>query len=107
MVASMAVLTQICDSDLSSRPYSIRWIVAHFRRNGYWHSPPSLYQPRPLERYMTDPNETTAADLVQPQNRFDLREAFLLRQEQLLATLGVGRSLGSHPVAVGDDSELN
>jgi hypothetical protein len=36
-----------------------------------------------------------------------MREAFLLRQEQLLATLGVGRSVGSHPVAIGDDSELN
>lgn len=56
---------------------------------------------------MAEPNGTTAADLVQPDNRFDLREAFLLRQEQLLATLGVGRSAGSHPVAIGDDSELN
>lgn len=56
---------------------------------------------------MAEPDGTTAADLVQPDNRFDLREAFLLRQEQLLATLGVGRSAGSHPVAVGDDSELN
>lgn len=56
---------------------------------------------------MTEPNEATATDLVQPQNRFNLREAFILRQEQLLATLGVGRSLGSHPLAIGDDSELN
>ena len=56
---------------------------------------------------MAEPDGTTAADLVQPDNRFDLREAFLLRQEQLLATLGVGRSVGSHPVAIGDDSELN
>jgi uncharacterized protein DUF6602 len=56
---------------------------------------------------MAEPNGTTAADLVQAGNRFDLREAFLLRQEQLLATLGVGRSVGSHPVAIGDDSELN
>lgn len=38
---------------------------------------------------------------------FDLRNAFLLRQEQLLATLGLGRSVGSHPVVIGDDSELN
>lgn len=38
---------------------------------------------------------------------FDLKNAFLLRQEQLLATLGVGRSAGSHPVVIGDDSELN
>ena len=50
---------------------------------------------------------TTASDLVRPDSRFDLREAFLLRQEQLLATLGVGRSVGSHPLAIGDDSELN
>jgi hypothetical protein len=56
---------------------------------------------------MPEPDGTTAADLVQPDNRFDLREAFLLRQEQLLATLGVGRSVGSHPLAIGDDSELN
>jgi hypothetical protein len=53
------------------------------------------------------PEETTAADLVQADNQFDLSEAFLLRQDQLLATLGVGRSVGSHPVAIGDDSELN
>jgi hypothetical protein len=56
---------------------------------------------------MAEPDGRTAADLVQPENRFDLREAFLLRQEQLLATLGVGRSVGAHPVAIGDDSELN
>ncbi len=56
---------------------------------------------------MAEPDGTTAADLVQPENRFDLREAFFLRQEQLLATLGVGRSIGSHPLAIGDDSELN
>lgn len=56
---------------------------------------------------MADPNGTTAASLVQPNNSFHLREAFLLRQEQLLATLGVGRSTGKHPVAIGDDSELN
>lgn len=56
---------------------------------------------------MVETEGTTAADLVQTDNRFDLREAFLLRQEQLLATLGVGRSVGSHPLAIGDDSELN
>ena len=56
---------------------------------------------------MSESEETTAADLVQADNEFDLREAFLLRQDQLLSTLGVGRSVGSHPVAVGDDSELN
>jgi hypothetical protein len=56
---------------------------------------------------MSEPEETTAADLVQANLNFDLREAFLLRQDQLLATLGVGRSVGSHPVAIGDDSELN
>jgi len=56
---------------------------------------------------MAEPDGATAADLVQPDNRFDLREAFLLRQEQLLATLGVGRSAGGHPLAIGDDSELN
>ncbi|MEX0985437.1 MAG: DUF6602 domain-containing protein [Actinomycetota bacterium] len=56
---------------------------------------------------MTEPEQTTAADLAGAGNRFELREAFLLRQDQLLATLGVGRSVGSHPVAIGDDSELN
>lgn len=56
---------------------------------------------------MAEPDGATGADLVQPDNRFDLSEAFLLRQEQLLATLGVGRSVGDHPVAIGDDSELN
>lgn len=56
---------------------------------------------------MPEADATTAADLVQPGNRFDLREAFLLHQEQLLATLGVGRSIGAHPAAIGDDSELN
>jgi hypothetical protein len=56
---------------------------------------------------MAEPDGTSAVDLVQPDNRFDLHEAFLLRQEQLLATLGVGRSVGSHSVAIGDDSELN
>lgn len=38
---------------------------------------------------------------------FDLREAFLLRQEQLLATLGVGRTVAWHAGTMGDDSELN
>lgn len=56
---------------------------------------------------MTEPDGNTAAELVQPGWQFDLRGAFLLRQEQLLATLGVGRSSGGHPVVVGDDSELN
>lgn len=46
-------------------------------------------------------------DLVRPGGGFDLRGAFLLRQEQLRATLGVGRAVGGHPVAVGDSSELN
>lgn len=57
---------------------------------------------------MTGPDDVTAAELAQRDNsRFDVREAFLLRQEQLLATLGVGRTVGAHPVTVGDDSELN
>lgn len=56
---------------------------------------------------MAERDGTTAAGLVQPDNRFDLGEAFLLRQEQLLATLGVGRTVGGHPLAIGDDSELN
>ena len=43
------------------------------------------------------------AGVIQPDHRFDLRQAFLLRQEQLLATLGVGRSVGGHPVAIGDN----
>lgn len=54
-----------------------------------------------------EPDGITAADLVQPDKRFDMREAFLLRQEQLFATLGVGRTAGAHPLAIGDDSELN
>jgi hypothetical protein len=52
-------------------------------------------------------DDKAAPDLLQPDRRFDLRSAFLLRQEQLLATLGVGRAIGGHPVAVGDSSELN
>jgi hypothetical protein len=56
---------------------------------------------------MAEADGPTAAALVQPDNRFDLHEAFVLRQEQLLATLGVGRSVGAHPLAIGDDSELN
>lgn len=38
---------------------------------------------------------------------FDLREAFLLRQEQLLTTLGLGRGISWHAGTMGDDSELN
>jgi hypothetical protein len=56
---------------------------------------------------MAEADGTTAASLVQPDSRFDLRQAFLLRQDQLLATLGVGRSVAGHPLAIGDDSELN
>jgi hypothetical protein len=56
---------------------------------------------------MIESGDTTVAALVQPENRFDLRAAFLLRQEQLLATLGVGRKAGGHPLVIGDDSELN
>ncbi len=47
------------------------------------------------------------SELVKPGRKLDLRGAFLMRQEQLLATLGVGRGAGGHPVVVGDDSELN
>src|SRR5437016_4967503 len=107
MVVPTVVPTRICGSDSSSKRCSIRWSVAHSKRNGLWRSPRNLFRRLLLERYMTEPNDTTAADLIQSQNRFDLREAFFLRQEQLLATLGIGRSLGSHPVAIGDDSELN
>lgn len=56
---------------------------------------------------MVDSDDRAAPDLLQPGRRFDLRAAFLLRQEQLLATLGVGRAIGDHPVAIGDSSELN
>ncbi|MCH7812321.1 MAG: hypothetical protein IH958_06790 [Chloroflexi bacterium] len=47
------------------------------------------------------------SEMQMAEHAFDLKSAFLLRQEQLLATLGAGRSAGSHPVAIGDDSELN
>jgi hypothetical protein len=56
---------------------------------------------------MDDETDRGTRDLVLPDRRFDLRAAFLLRQQQLLATLGFGRGVGSHPVAVGDSSELN
>ncbi len=47
------------------------------------------------------------SDLADSNGRFDLHRAFALRQDQLLATLGVGRAIGGHPVVVGDASELN
>ena len=50
---------------------------------------------------------SSVPDLVQAEGRFNLRRAFLLRQQQLLATLGVGRAIGGHPLAIGDSSELN
>jgi uncharacterized protein DUF6602 len=56
---------------------------------------------------MDDEANRGTPDLVLPDRRFDLRAAFLLRQQQLLATLGFGRGAGGHPVAVGDSSELN
>lgn len=56
---------------------------------------------------MGDDDVPNGQDLVRPGRRFDLRGAFLLRQAQLRATLGVGRAIGGHPVAVGDSSELN
>lgn len=46
-------------------------------------------------------------ELASPGPSFDIRDAFGLRQTQLLATLGLGRSIGGHPVAIGDSSELN
>lgn len=56
---------------------------------------------------MAEAERGTAADLAGATRGFDLGQTFMLRQEQLLATLGVGRSVGVHPVAVGDDTELN
>jgi hypothetical protein len=56
---------------------------------------------------MAEADGPTAAELAGPTRGFDLGQTFILRQEQLLATLGVGRSVGGHPVAVGDDTELN
>lgn len=38
---------------------------------------------------------------------FDLRKAFLAKQQQLTAALHAGRAIGDHPTTVGDDSELN
>jgi Domain of unknown function (DUF6602) len=56
---------------------------------------------------MAEADPGTVADLAGPAPAFDLGMTFALRQEQLLATLGVGRAVGAHPVAVGDDTELN
>jgi hypothetical protein len=54
------------------------------------------------------PEATDQVDqLTEPGPRFDLLDAFGLRQEQLLVALGLGRSIGGHPVAIGDSSELN
>ena len=55
----------------------------------------------------TNESDAEVPELILPGQRFDLQAAFLLRQEQLLATLGLGRGVGGHPVAVGDSSELN
>lgn len=38
---------------------------------------------------------------------FNLRDAFLLRQDQLLSTLGISRGVPWHAGTIGDDSELN
>jgi hypothetical protein len=50
---------------------------------------------------------SSEAVLAEPSDLFDLQKAFILRQEQLLATLGVGRYASTHPVVIGDSSELN
>lgn len=56
---------------------------------------------------MSGTGRNSADELVQKGSQFDLRGAFMLRQDQLQATLGVGRAIGGHPVVVGDSSELN
>lgn len=59
------------------------------------------------DRAGPDTAEPSTVDLVQSDRRFDLQRTFLLRQDQLLSTLGVGRGVADHPVAVGDATELN
>lgn len=53
------------------------------------------------------PVVVTAQELSKQEPVLNLRDAFGLRQDQLLATLGLGQSFGGHPVTIGDSSELN
>jgi hypothetical protein len=39
--------------------------------------------------------------------RFDLRAAFITRQQQLLADLGLSRTVADHPGTLGDATELD
>src|SRR4029450_6248574 len=39
--------------------------------------------------------------------RFDLRAAFIARQQQLLADLGLSRTVADHPGTLGDATELD
>jgi hypothetical protein len=51
-----------------------------------------------------------AVDSVAPssgQPRFDLRAAFIARQQQLLADLGLSRTVADHPGTLGDATELD
>jgi hypothetical protein len=61
----------------------------------------------PADSPLIDAEAAASSELTERGERFELRDAFLLRQEQLLAVLGVGRAIGGHPVVVGDAAELN
>lgn len=48
-----------------------------------------------------------SADQSSAQPRFDLRAAFIARQQQLLADLGLSRTVADHPGTLGDATELD
>jgi hypothetical protein len=53
------------------------------------------------------PEPPDDADYSSGQPRFDLRSAFIARQEQLLADLGLSRTVADHPGTLGDATELD
>jgi hypothetical protein len=62
----------------------------------------------------SDPNDepegrepSDGANYPSGQPRFDLRSAFIARQEQLLADLGLSRTVADHPGTLGDATELD
>ena len=53
------------------------------------------------------PEPSDGANYPSGQPRFDLRSAFIARQEQLLADLGLSRTVADHPGTLGDATELD
>jgi hypothetical protein len=53
------------------------------------------------------PEPTNAGNDPSRQPRFDLRTAFIARQQQLLADLGLSRTVADHPGTLGDATELD